>query len=134
MGRYLRRQKLIPEFVLCSAAARARETWELASTQLKSKVALEISERLYLATPQQTLDLVHQLPAKAATALLVGHNPCMQALAVMLIASADGATRSRRQHLRGSIWRASAGAASPWAWASFSASSCRAISTEAPIA
>src|SRR5581483_7097363 len=97
MGRYLRRQKLVPEFVLCSAAARARQTWALAADQLKDKIAAEYSERLYLATPQQTLALIHQLPARVASALLVGHNPGMQALAQMLAASGDPEARGRLQ-------------------------------------
>ena len=51
MGRYLRRQKLVPDIVLCSAARRARETWELAAATLKAEIPVEYSERLYLASP-----------------------------------------------------------------------------------
>ena len=61
MGRYLRRQKLVPDIVLCSAARRARETWELAAAALKAEIPVEYSERLYLAAPAQILRLLHQL-------------------------------------------------------------------------
>ena len=97
MGRYLRRQKLLPDIVLCSAARRARETWELAAATLKGEIPVEYSERLYLAAPSQILRLLHQLPETAGAALLVGHNPGFHALALQLVGSGDGAVRAQLQ-------------------------------------
>ncbi len=97
MGRYLRRQKLVPDIVLCSAARRARETWELAAAALKAEIPVEYSERLYLATPAQTLRLLHQLPETAGSVLLIGHNPGFHALALQLVGSGDAAARAQLQ-------------------------------------
>jgi phosphohistidine phosphatase len=97
MGRYLRRQKLVPDIVLCSAARRARETWELAVAALKAEIPVEYSERLYLATPAQILRLLHQLPETAEAALLIGHNPGFHALALQLVGSGDAAARAQLQ-------------------------------------
>jgi phosphohistidine phosphatase len=97
MGRYLRRQKLVPDIVLCSAARRARETWELAAAALKAEIPVEYSERLYLAAPGQILRLLHQLPETAEAALLVGHNPGFHALALQLVGDGDSAARAQLQ-------------------------------------
>ena len=97
MGRYLRRQKLVPDIVLCSAARRARETWELAAAALKAEIPVEYSERLYLATPAQILRLLHQLPETTESALLIGHNPGFHALALQLLGSGDGEARAQLQ-------------------------------------
>ena len=97
MGRYLRRQKLVPDIVLCSAARRARETWELAVAALKAEIPVEYSERLYLAAPAQILRLLHQLPETTESALLIGHNPEFHALALQLLGSGDGEARAQLQ-------------------------------------
>jgi phosphohistidine phosphatase len=97
MGRYLRRQKLVPDIVLCSAARRARETWELAAAALKAEIPVEYSERLYLAAPGQILRLLHQLPETTESALLIGHNPGFHALALQLLGSGDGEARAQLQ-------------------------------------
>jgi len=97
MGRYLRRQKLVPDIVLCSSARRARETWELAEHALKADIPAEYSEHLYLAAPPQIIRLLRQLPETVGTTLLVGHNPGFHVLALQLVGSGDGAARARLQ-------------------------------------
>src|SRR4051812_10784108 len=97
MGRYLRRQKLVPDLVFCSAARRARETWELAAATLKAEIPVDYSERLYLAAPGQILRLVLELPETAGSVLLVGHNPGFHALALQLAGTGDAAARAQLQ-------------------------------------
>ncbi len=97
MGRYLRRQRLIPDIVICSAARRARETWELVGPQLKADVAVQFSQPLYLAAPHQILRLLHELPDDAGSALLLGHNPGLQVVAIELVGSGDASARHRLQ-------------------------------------
>jgi phosphohistidine phosphatase len=97
MGRYLRRQRLLPDMVLCSAARRARETWELAAPASKAAIPVEYSERLYLAAAPQILRLVRQLPESAGSALLLGHNPGFHMLALALVGAGDAAARARLQ-------------------------------------
>jgi phosphohistidine phosphatase len=97
MGRYLRRHKLIPDLVVCSAARRTRETWELAGAQLKTGVAVQFSQPLYLAAPHQILRLLRELPDSAGSALLLGHNPGLQIVATELTGSGDASVRHRLQ-------------------------------------
>ena len=97
MGRYLRRQKLVPDLVLCSAAKRARQTWELVATALNAELPVEFSERLYLAAPRRILDLIHHLPEDRNAVLLLGHNPGLHAVALELIGAGEEAQRRRLQ-------------------------------------
>ena len=95
MGRYLRRRKLTPDLVVCSASRRTRETWELVQAELKGDVPVEFSERLYLATAPQILRLIRELPSTSDAVLLLGHNPGVQAAAVGLAGHGDAGERER---------------------------------------
>jgi phosphohistidine phosphatase len=69
--------------VLVSTATRAQQTWQLVGRSLPG-VTAESLPALYLATRDELLDVVRQLPAESGTALVVGHNPgleeCVSAL------------------------------------------------------
>lgn len=65
-----------PDLVLCSDAARARQTWELAASTMDPKPTTELDRRLYLAGPHQIREiLAGRDDADVETLLLVGHNP-----------------------------------------------------------
>jgi phosphohistidine phosphatase len=79
IGRYLRDQGIEPELVLCSSATRARETLE--------RIALaraQIEPELYRAGADTLAARLHQVPAAVASVMLIGHNPGMQELALLL--------------------------------------------------
>lgn len=72
------------DLALCSPARRARETWELADAAFDEAPATRVDERIYDATPGGLLAVVHDLPAAASTAVLVGHNPGSEDLVELL--------------------------------------------------
>ena len=84
MGRWLRTAGHVPDRVLCSTARRARETWQLAQPALGASPPVSFEDRVYGASPEQLLDLVHQAPRAAKTLLIVGHDPGIPGLAFML--------------------------------------------------
>jgi len=88
MGSYIVHEGLVPELVLCSPAARARQTLELACGKWAGQPDVRYEEGLYHAGPGETLRLVQAIPAGAAHAMLIGHNPGMHSLAEAL--SGDG--------------------------------------------
>ena len=88
MGRYMAREGLEPELVLCSTALRARQTIELACAQWASQPEIRYTDELYHAGPNEMLREAMAIPAGCAHAMLVGHNPGMHALAIAL--SGDG--------------------------------------------
>jgi len=90
MGSYMARRGFSPARVLCSPAQRAMETWTLVEDELESGCVLEIKREVYGATSRTLLNLVQKLPDSEDSALLVGHNPGLDELALALAATGDG--------------------------------------------
>lgn len=72
------------ELAVVSTAARARETWELASGELTLAPAVRFDENAYAAWGETLRDLVRGLPEEHETVALVGHNPGLEDLVEML--------------------------------------------------
>lgn len=89
MGRYMAKNDLEPEIILCSTAQRARQTLELALPEFRSEPEVRYSDALYHAGPQQMFELVRKLPDTCGHSMLVGHNPGMHALAFELSGGGD---------------------------------------------
>lgn len=81
IGVYLRDEGLVPDLVLCSAARRARETWEIAGAALARAPDVEIDAELYMASPERLLKRLRRLPDAVRTVLFVGHEGGVDALA-----------------------------------------------------
>jgi phosphohistidine phosphatase len=92
MGRWLRDAGLVPDQVLCSTARRARETWQFAQAGLAATPPVSFEDRIYDATATGLLALIREVPPATGTLLLIGHNPAIEDLALML-AAAPGAGR-----------------------------------------
>jgi phosphohistidine phosphatase len=76
LGDYLRAQGITVDAVLCSSAARARQTLELLKLDdqlLQDRV--EIADRFYDAGADTLINAVRELPDDCYAALLVGHAP-----------------------------------------------------------
>lgn len=84
MGRHLRGQKIEPDLILCSPAERARQTAALFVKAAGLSSELRYDERIYEASALQLLEVVAQADESAGTVLLVGHNPGLEEL-IMLI-------------------------------------------------
>src|SRR5207253_10856221 len=77
---------------VASPARRVIETLdEVASTY--GSLTPEYEQRVYLATPDSLLDIVHETGDGVARLLLVGHNPGMENLALLLTRGGDGGLR-----------------------------------------
>jgi phosphohistidine phosphatase len=76
VGEYLRAQGVTIDTVLCSSAARARQTLELLKLgdQLSSD-RIDIADRFYNAGTDTLVNAVRELPDDCRAALLVGHAP-----------------------------------------------------------
>jgi phosphohistidine phosphatase len=94
VGRWLRDSGLVPDLVLCSTATRATQTWELASAELGGDPAVSFEPGVYAATADSLLRLVRRTPGGVATLLLVGHDPGVPNLALLLAGSAADGTAS----------------------------------------
>jgi phosphohistidine phosphatase len=95
LGAYIARHGLTPDAALVSTAARTRETWDLVAGELKDLPPVTIDPRLYDAGPDDILAAVRDVSPKVDTLLVVGHNPGLHELAVMLVASGDHDLRQK---------------------------------------
>ncbi len=83
-----------PDIVLCSPAARTRETFSFLRGPLGNP-GVDFERTLYLASAMRLLQRLRELPGKTRSVMLIGHNPGLQKLALRLTGSRSAETRSR---------------------------------------
>lgn len=69
-----------PEIVLSSPARRAEQTAALIKESAGIGAAIQFDERIYEASPARLLEIIAEQNEKAASFLLVGHNPGLEGL------------------------------------------------------
>lgn len=97
IGQYLADHGLVFDHVLASPAVRVVETIDHVSSRYDLPVAPAWERRIYLASAATLIDLVAGLPDSVGRVLLVGHNPGLEDLVLMLVpADTDAATDGAR--------------------------------------
>jgi phosphohistidine phosphatase len=90
VGAALARLDIHPDVVLCSSAARTRETLALVLPQLGGAPEVICEDAIYMATPASLLSRLRGLrdaDAAPRTVMVVGHNPGLEELAALLAGS-----------------------------------------------
>jgi len=93
MGRYLAEHDLVPHHAIVSTSERTRQTWQLLGEAVTERPSVAFDERIYEAAPADILAAIADAPKSASTLLVVGHNPGLQSLALMLAGSGSGKAR-----------------------------------------
>jgi phosphohistidine phosphatase len=88
VAKHLRRLGCEPELVLCSSAARTRETVELMRPALGGSTVM-LEEELYAASADELLARIRLVPDPVASVMLIGHNPGLHQLALALASAGD---------------------------------------------
>ena len=73
-----------PELLLCSSAERTRETLELIRPALSATSTVMLEAELYAATSDTLLERIRALPDTVASVMMIGHNPGLHDLALVL--------------------------------------------------
>ncbi|WP_448662780.1 SixA phosphatase family protein [Sphingomonas sp. CJ20] len=94
MGRHMKAEGLVFDHAVASPAVRVVETLRHVATGYGSDLAPAWDQRLYLASAATLLDAVRELPDATQSVLLVGHNPGLEEL-VLLLAPEGGELRAR---------------------------------------
>src|SRR5262249_19047795 len=84
IAKHLARLGIQPELILCSTAERTRETLELVRPALGTTGTMRLESELYAASSDELLDRIRVLPEEVVSVMLVGHNPGLQDLALVL--------------------------------------------------
>lgn len=83
-GQWLASHEEPVDLAIVSPAQRARQTWELASAELASAPPVQVDDRVYAASADRLLEVIHDATDDVRTLVLVGHNPGMELLASLL--------------------------------------------------
>jgi phosphohistidine phosphatase len=84
MGQLLKKDHLVPDCIISSSALRARDTARRAASACKFEGTVTELDELYLAGPEAYIIALQRLAKASERALLVGHNPGLEALALLL--------------------------------------------------
>jgi phosphohistidine phosphatase len=84
IARYLLEKRVRPDLVLCSTSRRTRQTFEAIEPSLGRDVPVEYEQELYGASEVELLARIRTVSPEVGTLLLLGHNPGMQDLALLL--------------------------------------------------
>src|SRR5882757_2730189 len=85
MGRHLRTLEMAFDHVVASPAVRVNETLASFSHGYGEEIEPSYDRRIYLASAQTLLDVIHDTPDSAERLLLVGHNPGLEDLVFLLV-------------------------------------------------
>ena len=82
MGVWFRKRGMRPDLVLCSPAARARETWERVAAAAWGEGPPEVrfEPAIYGAGPSGLAELLREVPEALGRVMLIGHNPGLEML------------------------------------------------------
>ncbi|MCZ4091099.1 SixA phosphatase family protein [Sinorhizobium psoraleae] len=95
IGDYMARTGLIPDLALVSIARRAQETWALVSEALPPDIVAENAAGIYEVGAPAILATIRAVEPSIHRLLLVGHNPGLTELALMLAGDGDAAALAR---------------------------------------
>jgi len=84
VGARLLRQKIRPDWILCSTAERARATAEALLGAGLPDAEIRHSVRLYGAGPVVLMECLRSLPEAAETVLIIAHNPGLEEFVQLL--------------------------------------------------
>ena len=83
IAKYIRRKRIRP--TLSSAPSlRTRQTLEAIEPSLGKDCSVELVPQLYAASERELLERLHALPESVSSVMLIGHNPGLQNLALVL--------------------------------------------------
>ena len=94
IGAWIARHAPFPDSVLVSSAVRAKETWDIAWEAMKDRVPeprVQFVRDLYGAEPSGLMKAIRAetIPDNPKRLMVVGHNPGMHELALLLTGSGD---------------------------------------------
>lgn len=123
LGRWLATHVPAVEVVLCSSAARAQQTWQLAAAELPDAPEPDVRSPLYLAGRDGALAQLRAVDECVRVVALVGHEPTQSELTSYLAGDAEPLAAQR--FAAGFVTSAVAVLRVSGSWGSLAAHSCR---------
>jgi phosphohistidine phosphatase len=90
VGTWLCEQELMPDAILSSDAARAKNTAELVAAACQFAGEVAFFAELYMALPETYVEVLQRHGGEADRVLVVGHNPTLDDLLFVLTGTHEG--------------------------------------------
>jgi phosphohistidine phosphatase len=84
IGDYINSSGHPPQVALCSSSLRTRQTWDEVAARLSNPPPVGFTDRLYHADVEALLAEIASAPIASTHLLVIGHNPGLQELAILL--------------------------------------------------
>ena len=95
LRRHLARSAVAPDLVLCSSARRTTMTLDGIAAALPARIDTRIEDELYAASSRELLERLHRIADDVSGVMVIGHNPGLEDLALLLVGPADGGVYRR---------------------------------------
>jgi phosphohistidine phosphatase len=95
MANYLAKHGIVPAQILCSPALRTRETLERMEKKLDAAIPIRFEKGIYNAEAPALLRRLRRLSDALPSVMIVGHNPGMERLALMLTGDGEATARNK---------------------------------------
>ena len=93
VGRHLKREGIAFDHVIASPALRVQQTLDEVRDGYGGDMVPAWDRRVYLASAETLLDVVRELPDAIGRVLLVGHNPGLEDLVLLMVPDASAGLR-----------------------------------------
>jgi phosphohistidine phosphatase len=103
LSTYIRSEQIVPELILCSPARRAQETFEGIASAFGEDPTIRTEDELYGSSAASLLQRLREIPEDVSSAMLIGHNPELQQLAVRLTPRTALIERIERKYPTGAL-------------------------------
>jgi phosphohistidine phosphatase len=89
-GRWMIDHGVVPDYILCSTALRARSTCAWVGSELGEQGPTPyLDARIYGAAPAELVSIINETPETVGTLLVIGHLPTVQEVAMRLASVAS---------------------------------------------
>jgi phosphohistidine phosphatase len=95
MGEWMAAHGIAPDLILVSTARRTQETLKAILPTFAAEPEVESEAPLYLATADELLARLRRLPPAHREVMLIGHNPGLHELALLLASAGEGVDHQR---------------------------------------
>ena len=95
MADYLSAHGIVPAQILCSPALRTRETLEYMEAKLDATIPIRFEKGIYNADAPSLLRRMRRLSDVLPSVMVIGHNPGIERLALMLSGDGDATARDK---------------------------------------
>jgi len=98
LGDHLAERALVPDFALVSSSQRTRQTFDIVQAALERSIPARFEDSLYNATAAELRGMLRTIEVEIETLMVVGHNPGIADVAVMLARDGDPAEIARMRN------------------------------------